>query len=113
MSTPSPQAAEATRQLLNTLWERNRPLFLERIAELEGAAEAAATGTLTDESRRSAISTAHKLAGSLGMFGYPEATELARKIENILEDTVGDSPSEPDALALRELTTALRASIPL
>jgi HPt (histidine-containing phosphotransfer) domain-containing protein len=113
MPTPSPQAAEATRQLLHTLWERNRPLFLERIAELDRAADAVATGKLTEESCRAAISTAHKLAGSLGMFGYPEGTELARKIEHVLEATTCNCPGEADALALRELTTSLRAAVPL
>ena len=114
-SSPNP-AAEATRQLLATLWERNRPVTLERLAELDHAAEASATGTLTAEARRSAISTAHKLAGSLGMFGYPEGTELARNIEQLLEsagENSGGSLTSAQALSLRELTESLRASLSL
>ena len=108
MSTAPPSPADATRQLLATLWERNRPLFLERIAELDAASEACAHHTLTPDARHSAMSTAHKLAGSLGMFGYPEGTELARKLEVLL-----GSPEHLNPLVLRELTTCLRESLSL
>ncbi|MES2393564.1 MAG: Hpt domain-containing protein [Acidobacteriota bacterium] len=116
MSTTPTPAAEATRKLLATLWERNRPLILERVNELDSAAECSATGTLTAEARRSAISTAHKLAGSLGMFGYPEGTELARKIEHLLESADENTDSlltSAQVLTLRELSTALREALAL
>lgn len=85
-------------------------MFAERLAELDRAASLAATHELDAETRHSAMSTAHKLAGSLGMFGYAEGTELARKIEVLLEAPAADGL---DALALQELTAALRASLPL
>jgi HPt (histidine-containing phosphotransfer) domain-containing protein len=105
----TPQAAEESRrQLLDTLWQRNLPLLAERLTELDNAAEAAATQTLTSQAREAAASTAHKLAGSLGMFGYPNGTDLARSIEQLLE-----APIAVDATALRELATALRATLDL
>jgi HPt (histidine-containing phosphotransfer) domain-containing protein len=116
MSTPPTPAAEATRKLLATLWERNRPLILERIDELDRAANSAATASLTADDLRSAHSTAHKLAGSLGMFGYPEGTELARSIEHLLQaaaDNADGHPTPAQALTLRELTVALRQALSL
>jgi len=54
------------------------------------------------------METAHKLAGSLGMFGYPEGTDFARRIEHQLEN---DTPV--DALQLAQNVAALRASLSL
>lgn len=58
--------------------------------------------------RRGAADTAHKLAGSLGMFGYPKGTEVAREIEQLLE-----SDAVVDAGLLRELVVELRGCLPL
>jgi HPt (histidine-containing phosphotransfer) domain-containing protein len=102
------EAEEKSRQLLATLWQRNLPVLKERLTQLDEAAEAAAKHALAPPLRKEAGSTAHKLAGSLGMFGYPRGTELARSIEVLL-----DAPESVDALVLRELTTALRESLSL
>ena len=101
-------AVESTRKLLHTLWQRNLPVTQERISEMEQAASAAAKGHLTAEARSSAGSTAHKLAGSLGMFGYQHGTEIARELERTLE-----LPGQVDATRLLELASALRAEIPV
>jgi HPt (histidine-containing phosphotransfer) domain-containing protein len=58
--------------------------------------------------REDASSTAHKLAGSLGMFGYTRGTEFARNIEVLLNE-----PGDVDALGLRELSASLRESVGL
>ncbi len=105
-------AEEKTRALLATLWQKNLPIVTERVTVLERAADAAATGALTPEARAEAMGTAHKLAGALGMFGYPRGTELARCFEQSLEQSLeGDAPL--DALVLRELAAALRESLGL
>ncbi len=78
-------AQEATKKLLAGLWEKNLPVLRERLALLEAAADAADAGTLTAELQHEAASTAHKLAGSLGMFGHPKGTELARVLEESFE----------------------------
>jgi HPt (histidine-containing phosphotransfer) domain-containing protein len=109
MVTPTPSPVpNPTRQLLANLWERNLPLLLERLAELDRAAASAAAHTLTPEARHSAAAIAHKLSGTLGMFGYPQGTELARSLEVLLE-----TPGPLDAIALRDLTAALRESLSL
>ena len=84
------------------------PLIADRLNGLDIACEAAVLGRLSPIMRRGAMDTAHKLAGSLGMFGYPLGTELAREIEQMLEyDGV------VDAGMLRELVIELRACLPL
>ncbi len=93
--------SSALNPAIAALWQRNRPLLLERLALLDRAA----AGPLTPGLRGEAIGIAHKLAGSLGMFGFHEGTEIAREIEAHLE-----SPT-PNATALISLTHQLRNSV--
>jgi HPt (histidine-containing phosphotransfer) domain-containing protein len=84
------------------------PLISERLNGLDIACEAAVLGRLSPIMRRGATDTAHKLAGSLGMFGYPRGTDIAREIEHLLE-----SEGLVDAGLLRELVVELRMCLPL
>ena len=61
------QAEDKTATLLATLWIKGRPLVEERLNTLDQASAAASAGALTDEKRKEGASSAHKLAGSLGM----------------------------------------------
>jgi HPt (histidine-containing phosphotransfer) domain-containing protein len=99
------KAPESMRKLLATLWEQNLPLLRDRCAQLEEAVHAAQAEILTRQMREEAISTAHKLAGSLGMFGYPEGTQYARRIEQYL-----GSAAQVDAQRLAEDVASLRAA---
>ena len=103
-----PAAAAQTEQLLASLWTRNLPMLKDRLDLLDRAAETAKSASLTAPLRRDAAMTAHKLAGSLGMFGYTQGTELARKLELIL-----DEPANPDPNRLRALSADLRRSLNL
>jgi len=96
---------EKTAALLAAVWQRNRPLVEERLVLLERTASTAAAGTLTDDLRQEACGTAHKLAGSLGMYGFDEGTRLARELEVLLGEDA------PDAVRLGELVHALRKAI--
>ena len=104
----NPNAAAQTQKLLASLWTRNLPTLKDRLDMIEHAADIAKSASLTPPLRRDAAMTAHKLAGSLGMFGYTEGTELARKLELIFDD-----PSNPDTHRLVELSTTLRQSLKL
>ena len=95
-------AAARTSALLVALWHKNRPIMLDRLAVLDRAA----AGPLTPELRAEAISVAHKMAGTLGMFGYPEGTEIAREIELALEAGERDEEIAPLAAKLRALLFA-------
>jgi len=99
---------EATRELLASLWERSLPVLRERCALLQRAATTAQAGTLTQELRAEATAIAHKLSGSLGMFGYPEGTQFARHIEEHLE-----APCPVDAPRLARDVAALLTTLPL
>jgi HPt (histidine-containing phosphotransfer) domain-containing protein len=86
------EAAEKTKRLIAGIWTRNRPVVEQRLALLE---RTAVTRPLPEELRIEALGEAHKLAGSLGMFGFPEATVAAREVEAVL----GDPSPEPSRLA--------------
>lgn len=103
----SEAAAAKTAALLKALWEKNLPVLRERVGVLERAAEASAAGTLSEELRVEAHAVAHKLAGSLGMFGYPEGTLIAREIEGGLGE-VGMGRER-----LGELVGSLHRTLPL
>jgi len=107
VSDAAASAKEKTAALLKAMWEKNLPLLRERVAVLSAAADAATAGTLSEELRVEAHAVAHKLAGSLGMFGYPEGTRVARELEVALgEETV-------EAGRLLELVRSLRDVLPL
>ena len=74
-------ATAALTHLLAHLWDKNRPLMLDRLSLLDSCAASPTDLPL----REQAIAVAHKLAGSLGMFGFPEGSELARTLEIGLE----------------------------
>lgn len=100
-------AAKAkTEALLKDLWRRKLPMIREHLEILTQAAETIQTATLTAPLRREAAISAHKLAGSLGMFGYPEGTRLARDLEHLL-DAQAQPPPETFAMLLRQLREAL------
>jgi HPt (histidine-containing phosphotransfer) domain-containing protein len=75
--------AEKMAAHLAALWQKNQPVMLERMAVLERAAAAGAG--LSPELRAEATAVAHKFAGTLGMFGRPEGTAIARELEVLLE----------------------------
>ncbi len=99
------QAQSTTKQLIATLWLRNQPQVLERLALLEHAAAASASGTLTPDLQQQAVDIAHKFAGSLGMFGFHEGTLKAREMEQHLKAPAAD----PHRLAT--LAAELRESL--
>ena len=95
----SAEARQKTAALLSDLWQRNLPLIEQRMAVLERAS----AGPITEELRSEAANVAHKLAGSLGMFGYQQGTEIARELECLLE-----SPAR-DLVRVASLTVQLRS----
>src|SRR5215218_6151488 len=91
------------------IWEKFRGATLARVATLEEAVLALLGNGLEAEERRNAEREAHKLAGSVGTFGFARGSELAREIELLLG---GSAPlAQADALRLSELTVALRQEL--
>lgn len=92
-----------------TLWERFREPTMDRVGILEQAAKALLTGELDELLRQQAVRVAHKLAGSLGTFGFPHGSTLAREIEQTLE--ANRALGHEQAVHLSNLVTALRIAL--
>jgi HPt (histidine-containing phosphotransfer) domain-containing protein len=70
---------------LAVLWRRFQPAILARVEVVEAAADALRNGTLSVELQKSAEECAHKLAGSLGTFGFPRGTEVSSELEHLFQ----------------------------
>ena len=92
--------------LLAELWQKNLPTIRERLDLLDRFGSAAISGSLEEHTRIEALNIAHKLAGSLGMYGYQQGTEVASKMERILK-----SPTPETLVTLRALAADLRESL--
>jgi HPt (histidine-containing phosphotransfer) domain-containing protein len=104
--TQSPQAIKA---LVARLWAQKKNVTLSRIAVLEQAFSALASGLLGPELRAQAAGEAHKLAGSLGTFGFPEGSRLARAMEERL--TADTDLDRDDSEGLSQLLVQLRSEL--
>lgn len=94
---------EKVRAALKKVWLDSRPQALERVATLERLAEAIRSGTPDEKSREVALVAAHRLSGTLGMFGFGEASSCAAEIESLL----AGGPS-PDGVTFAQLVARLR-----
>jgi HPt (histidine-containing phosphotransfer) domain-containing protein len=89
------------------IWLKSLPQTRDRLALLQRAADELSTSrTIDSDLRAEAIAIAHKMAGSLGMFGFHDATEHARAIEVTL-----DHPGLPQPERLEQQVAALVASL--
>ncbi|MFB2921400.1 response regulator [Aerosakkonema funiforme] len=84
---------ESLQSAVGGLWEKFKDKIINRIAVLEQASEALLAGTLNDRLREQAIREAHKLAGSLGTFGFVKGSSIAREIEELLQVKQGETHS--------------------
>ncbi|MBD2211826.1 response regulator [Nostoc linckia FACHB-104] len=69
---------------INSVMAKFRHTFQQRVTVLEQAKTALLTRNLQQELQQQAVQEAHKLAGALGTFGYPEASRVARQLEELL-----------------------------
>jgi hypothetical protein len=102
----TPEAAAETAALIAELWQRHLPSLCERLDVLDHIAASSAAGSMSDRQREEGIAISHKLAGSLGMYGYQRGTEIASQLEQLLRS---DPSPEPDLVT--PLTAGLRESI--
>jgi DNA-binding response OmpR family regulator len=85
-SMPSQQQVAAkTAQI----WMGFKDQFFEQLVVLEDAAVALMANHLSPGLHQQARQAAHRLAGSLGVFGFMEGSTLARKIEEFLKQQAG------------------------
>ncbi|NJO48499.1 MAG: response regulator, partial [Leptolyngbyaceae cyanobacterium RM2_2_4] len=83
-STSQNSIHQKTKAGLDEVWEKFKGQNGDRLSTLEQASQALRTGKIDRELRQKAHQTAHKLAGSLGIFGLTEGSRLAREVEQML-----------------------------
>ena len=108
----APAASDRSPQLgssaaIERIWENSRGELARRIATIEEAVAAIADGALGDDLCERARSDAHKLAGSLGMFGLAHGSGLAGELVRALGGVAADTPGYAPHLA--DLIGTLRA----
>ncbi|HEY4303377.1 MAG TPA: response regulator, partial [Gemmatimonadaceae bacterium] len=94
---------------MSAIWERSRDIIMGRVGVLEAAVLALLAGNLTAESRRQAEREAHKLAGTVGTFGFHEASKQAREAEELLSGVEPIAPS--DTVRLSNLAVQIRRQL--
>ena len=96
----APQKSDEVRSALEQVWLNSRNEALGRLATLERFTENLRSGTTDQDSREMALSAAHRLSGSLGMFGFNEASSCAAEIEALL--CAGPTPDVATTASLVE-----------
>lgn len=79
-----------TVQALRSVWAHQRGRVNERIGVIDRALQALANDRLDRELRMQALRAAHMLTGSLGMFGFVDASTAAGQLELELERACAD-----------------------
>jgi diguanylate cyclase (GGDEF)-like protein len=108
-SEPQSPAQNQALAAVAALWPRFKGTVLGRVEVVEQALSALLEGDLTDELRLKAEQEAHKLAGSVGSFGFKEASRLALEIERSFR--TGSNLGEAQALSLLQTAAALRREL--
>jgi HPt (histidine-containing phosphotransfer) domain-containing protein len=86
---------------VRAIWEKFKDKNLGRLKPIDQASDALLSGILSQELRQVAAKESHKLAGSLGTFGFAKGSSIARQIEELLQPEVTlDSQSAKDLQAL-------------
>ena len=93
---------------IGQIWSKFKDLAFQRLSDLENLAVASAEQNLQEELYQQAKSSAHKLAGSLGCFGFPEGSRIAKQIEQLLAHY---PITETDLRQIVKLTTSLNAEL--
>ncbi|ALF55305.1 transcriptional regulator [Nostoc piscinale CENA21] len=95
---------------IQQMWQDSQERLQGQLAKLEEAIAHLFTNSLTLDGRQFAQTIAHRLIGSLGAFGMPQAAELARQIERTLKTPTAAVQSE-EAVQLKSLLGQLRQVI--
>ncbi len=87
------------------MWQRQRQTSLDRISFIEETTANVLRSAADDKAVAEAASAAHKLAGSLGIFGFDDGSRAALEAEHLFrEPTI-------DGWQLAQAVAALRASV--
>jgi DNA-binding response OmpR family regulator/HPt (histidine-containing phosphotransfer) domain-containing protein len=104
-----PDSRQQYLSFLNETWTTTKPKSLEQMAALLQTVRNLQSDRLTPQQQAEAQQIAHKLAGTLGIFGLTKTTHLARQLEYWLG---GREPLQPKhAPLMKTLVTALQQEI--
>jgi diguanylate cyclase (GGDEF)-like protein len=67
------------------IWQSTKFHSIGHVTMLEHTTSLLSAGNLSDELARMAAQAAHKLVGSLGMFGFQDGSILARRVEELFQ----------------------------
>ena len=79
---------------LTSIWEKYQSKREGQLATLGQAIGSLTVGNLDISDRLSAIAVAHSLAGNLGQFGLNRASQLAKEIEQMLQNNLSDNSED-------------------
>jgi DNA-binding response OmpR family regulator/HPt (histidine-containing phosphotransfer) domain-containing protein len=96
---------------LAAIWERYKHKYSDHITTLEQAITTLHEGRHSQELGQQARGEAHLLIGSLASFGFTEASQICREIEQIFR--AGVEPRLAEARHLSQLVVALRQELKL
>ncbi|MDM9382110.1 response regulator [Chlorogloeopsis sp. ULAP01] len=96
---------------ISKVWEEVVHKLEERVVAIGQASTILLQGKLSEEMQSQAKLEAHKLVGSLGMFGSDEGSRLAQEIESLLEK--GNQLKPATKQHLMQLVLALRQELQL
>lgn len=106
--------AEQARVAVVEAWERFKDPMLERLRVLDDAVAALQRGQVAEPLQRAAEQASHKMAGSLGMFGFPEGSQIARELETYFQQPLtGDLTTRIQTLVTRLHQELQRSPLPL
>ncbi|MGL6345084.1 MAG: response regulator, partial [Waterburya sp.] len=89
-------------------WSTFKDTSWQRLDILEQLTTALAASQISPELYTEAQSSAHKLAGSLGTFGFPQGSVIAKQIENLLVDNLSEQVNFDQ---IGELVTSLKLEL--
>lgn len=112
LSPPISVGSKAARQQkvlqsLQKIWARSQPHLQSQLQLLEQAQQALQQDQITPELQEQARQEAHRLAGSVGIFGFTQGSALAHQVELLLARDLGIA----DAPELHQLVTALKQEL--
>ncbi|MBD2342534.1 response regulator [Anabaena subtropica] len=108
-STPERKSQQQTLTAIASIWQKFYGRVDEQVQVLEQAAIALTQQALNSELHLQATREAHTLAGSLGTFGLPTGSKLAKKIEQLLKS--GNQLTSTEIKSLQNWVKSLRQEI--
>jgi len=109
--TPSAEDIATANRVLERFRDSYKKRVAAQIAVLEQAHTALLAGSFDEQLQQAATHEAHKLAGSMATFGYPEGSKLGRAVEHLLMNDRTLTPEEVSRFS--QLVAALQQELTL